>query len=89
MTYLKKVSEGLMLVAWHLKTWWNVCMTGDEKKRNRTNFDRLMLLVCISNILHGISGEFPTKMYTRRLDKFVLKCVDSFRYFVNSIYVCI
>ena len=28
----KKISEELMLIAWHPKRWWNFCMSEDEKK---------------------------------------------------------
>ena len=46
----KKISEKLMPVAWHHERWWDFCMTENEKKRNRTNFYRAMLLVLVSNI---------------------------------------
>ena len=42
-----------MLIAWHPKRWWNFCMSEDEKKRNRTNFYRVKILVCISRIQYG------------------------------------
>ena len=63
-----------MPVAWHPRRCWNVCMTEDEKKRNRTSFYR---------------EHFLTKDYTHRLDNVRLKCGDSFRYFVNSRYIYI
>ena len=28
----KKISEGLMAIAWHLKRWWNFCISEDKKK---------------------------------------------------------
>ena len=64
----------LMPVAWHPRRCWNVCMTEDEKKRNRTNFYR---------------EHFLTKDYTHRLDKVKLKCHDSFCCFGNSRYLYI
>ena len=30
--HLKKISEGLMPIAWQPKRWWNVCIAEDEKK---------------------------------------------------------
>ena len=64
----------LMPVPWHPRRCWNVCMTEDEKKRNRTNFYR---------------EHFLTKDYTHRLDKVKLKCHDSFCCFGNSRYLYI
>ena len=43
--FKKKISEELLPVAWHPKRWWNFCMPEDEKKRNQTNFYRVMLLM--------------------------------------------
>ena len=28
----KKITEKLMPIEWHSKTWWNFCMSEDEKK---------------------------------------------------------
>ena len=44
---LKNISEELITIVWHLKRWWNSCMSQDEKKRNRTNFYSVLLLTYI------------------------------------------
>ena len=33
----KKISKELMLIVWHPKRWWNLCMSEDEEK-NITDF---------------------------------------------------
>ena len=38
-----------MLITWHPRRWWNFCMPEDEKKkRNRTDFYSVKLLMPIS-----------------------------------------
>ena len=47
------LNEELMPLVWHAKRWWNFCMSEDEKKKkNRTNFYWVMLLVRISISKH-------------------------------------
>ena len=43
----KESNEKLIPIAWHPKRWWNFCMSEVDKKRNRTSFYWVMLLVCI------------------------------------------
>ena len=34
----KNINKELIPAAWYPTKWWDWCMPGDEKKRNRTNF---------------------------------------------------
>ena len=35
----KELNEELMLIVWHARKWWNLCMSEDEKKkRNKPIF---------------------------------------------------
>ena len=42
----KELNEELMEIVWHSKRCWNFSMS-EDKKKNRTNFYWVMLLVCI------------------------------------------
>ena len=35
---LKNISEELITIVWHLKRWWNFCISQDEKKETEPIF---------------------------------------------------
>ena len=45
-----------MPIAWHLKRWWNFCMSEDQKKKNRTDF-------YVGSIRHGDIDKFCLLRY--------------------------
>ena len=44
-----------MPIAWTMQiiSWWNCCISENEKKRNRTDFYWRLKKVCVSSIRHG------------------------------------
>ena len=71
--FKKELNEVLMLLTWHLRRWWDFCMSEDEKKNKYNKFS--LINVFNASVVYNMDvlEHFGTKNYTRRLD-IVKKC---------------